>query len=209
MMQYASRRNTIACTLLLLPIAGWGCKAGSPVVDRTVGSAADSHSTDIDPTRAHLALADIPPTVTQPIRPQSFAPLSERSARQIATSKKLVADERYTEAAFELERALRYDPNHPDIHRALAVLHWHAGNGERAHAHAKRALSQNPDDAIAHYYVARRAAQRGDHTGAISAFRTASLCSDVQADPDVAVLCHYYLAQSLVIEGYLEAGLAQ
>ena len=209
MMQYVGRRNTIACTLLLLPVAGWGCKAGSPVIDRTVGSAADSHSSDVDPARAYLALADIPPTVTRPIRPESFTPLSERSARQIATSKKLVAEERYTEAAFELERALRYDPNHPDIHRALAVLHWQAGNGERAQAHAERALSKNPDDTIAHYYVARRAAQRGKHAGAITAFRTALLCSDVQADPDVAVLCHYYLAQSLVIEGYLEAGLAQ
>ncbi|MCH9002485.1 MAG: tetratricopeptide repeat protein, partial [Planctomycetes bacterium] len=209
MMQYVGRRNTIACTLLLLPIAGWGCKAGSPVIDRTVGSAADSSSSDVDPARAYVALADILPTVTRPIRPESFTPLSERSARQIATSKKLVAEERYTEAAFELERALRYDPNHPDIHRALAVLHWQAGNGERAQAHAERALSINPDDTIAHYYVARRAAQQGDHAAAIAALRTALLCSDVQADSDLAGLCHYNLAQSLVIEGYLEAGLAQ
>ena len=209
MMQYVGRRNTIACTLLLLPIAGWGCKAGSPVIDRTVGSAADSSSSDVDPARAYVALADILPTATPPIRPESFTPLSERSARLIATSKKLVAEERYTEAALELERALRYDPNHPDIHRALAVLHWQAGNGERAQAHAERALSKNSDDTIAHYYVARRAAQQGDHADAIAAFRTALLCSDVRADPDLAGLCHYYLAQSLVIEGYLEAGLAQ
>ncbi|MCH7925793.1 MAG: hypothetical protein IIC51_09700, partial [Planctomycetes bacterium] len=85
-MQYVGRRNTIACTLLLLPIAGWGCKAGSPVIDRTVGSAADSSSSDVDPARAYVALADILPTATPPIRPESFTPLSERSARQIATS---------------------------------------------------------------------------------------------------------------------------
>ena len=208
-MNYAKKRKTVLCFLLLHPFVQWGCTSGSTGPYRAVGSAPNSLLSEVDRTRAYVPLNEIKPLVEKPIKPESFTPPSKRSARQIGAAKKLIEDERFTEAAIELERALRYDPNHPDIHRALAVLHWQAGNGERAQAHAERTLALNSDDAVAHYYVGRRAAQRSDHAEAMTAFRTALLCSDLHGDPDVAVLCHFHLAQSLASEGYLEAALAQ
>ncbi|MCH7871359.1 MAG: tetratricopeptide repeat protein, partial [Planctomycetes bacterium] len=115
----------------------------------------------------------------------------------------------YTEAAIELERALRYDPRHPDIHRTLASLHWEAGNLERARSHATRALESNPDDAVSHYIRGRYLARNGDHIGAIQDFRTATLCSDFSSRPQIAALCRYHLAAALEEEGYLEAALRQ
>jgi len=162
-----------------------------------------------DPARVSVPLDEIQPPVEPPVKPGTLTPLSERSARQIAAATKLIAEQRFTEAALELERALRYDPNHPDIHRALATLHWRAGNSERAEVHAARTRSLNPADAAAHLVMGWCHAQRGDHADAITSFRTALACPDLNAAPDTAALIHFHLAQSLEIEGYLEAALGE
>ncbi|MBU0719400.1 MAG: tetratricopeptide repeat protein [Planctomycetes bacterium] len=121
----------------------------------------------------------------------------------------LMQEKRYAEAETELERALRYDPNHPEIHRMLARLHWQAGNVARAEDHAQRALDGNPDDAAAHYTVGRCRVERGDIPSAITAYRTALRCSDVDRHPETMTLCYKHLADALVKEGYLQAALEQ
>jgi tetratricopeptide (TPR) repeat protein len=89
------------------------------------------------------------------------------------------------------------------------VLHWQAGNLERAKSHVRRTLEVNPDDSEAHYILGRCKASDGDYTAAITAYRTALLCSDFDSRPETAALCHYYLAEALEAEGYLEAALSQ
>ena len=117
---------------------------------------------DVDPSRAYLPLSEIPPPLPKPSIPESVKPLSRRSVRQIAAARNLIDEQRYTEAAIELERALRYDPNHPEIHRALGALHWQAGNLQRAETHTERALHLNPDNAGAHFIIGRCRSRRGD-----------------------------------------------
>jgi predicted Zn-dependent protease len=109
----------------------------------------------------------------------------------------------------ELERALRYDPNHPEIHRALATLNWEAGNVQRARVAARWALDADPADGLAFYVIGRCEAAAGSTGAAVAAFRTALLCSDPEKHLDLTVLCHYYLAEALAKEGYLEAALQQ
>jgi tetratricopeptide (TPR) repeat protein len=151
----------------------------------------------------------VEPTVERPKKPATVAPLSERGAKQITAARRLIDDQRYTEASLELERALRYDPNHFEIHRALALLHWQAGNVERAKSAASRAIEGNPDSAAAHYILGRCHALAGDRTAAHTAFRTALLCSDFDQEPETAALCHYHLAEALAAESYLDAALAE
>ncbi len=197
----------LACPISLL-IAG--CAAGRDSrdnVDRRDRTAAFADG--VDHTRALVPASQIEPPVEQPGKPEGVAPLSERGAQQIAAARRLIDDQRFTEASLELERALRYDPNHFEIHRALAQLHWQAGNVERAKSAAAKAIEGNPDCAAAHYILGRCFALAGDRTEAQTEFRIALLCSDFDRDIETAALCHYHLASTLAAEGYLEAALGE
>ena len=128
----------LPCSFLLLAA---GCAAGHKPRDVGGGGARTATlAPGVDATRAFLPLAKVEPTVERPKKPETVAPLSERGAKQITAARGLIDDQRYTEASLELERALRYDPNHFEIHRALALLHWQAGNVERAKSAASRAI---------------------------------------------------------------------
>ena len=157
----------------------------------------------------------------KPTPPKTLNPVSEQAARHVATALRLIEDRRYTEAALKLAKALREDPSHPQIHRALCRLHWRAGNVERARTHAVRALEGNPDNAATQYILGRCEAMsatgddryqseaRGDLSAAILHYRTALLCSDRNRNPDNVALIHYYLGEALTGAGYLDAALKQ
>jgi len=194
----------LPCSILLLAS---GCAAGRE--PRDGGGRAATLAPDVDASRALVPSVRVEPTVERPKKPETVAPLSERGAKQITEARRLIDDQRYTEASLELERALRYDPNHFEIHRALAQLHWQAGNVERAKSAAARAIEGNPDSAAAHYILGRCHALAGDRTAAHTALRTALLCSDFDKDSEIAALCHYHLAEALAAESYLEAALVE
>lgn len=164
---------------------------------------------DVHPQRAFLPLHKIEPVVRKPQKGDKIEPLSQRGQRQIQKADRQVKDARYTEAAIELERALRYDPKHPDIHRALAMLHWEAGNVVRAKTHAMTAIESRPDDPTAHYVLGRAFLTTDDPAAAMIAFRSAILCPDFAEDQQIAVLCHFYLAEALEEDGYLQAAVDQ
>ena len=186
-----------------------GCQTTSSPQSFTNPSGSYEVTKDVDRTRALTPLHQVKPAVKTPGRSKTVKPLSEKAARRIETAQQLVAQQRYTEAALELERALRYDPNHPDIHRTLAILHWQAGNVERARTHARRALESHQDVVAAHYILGREKTLAGNDRDAITAYRTALRCSDLDQDSNTEALCHYHLAQVLGTEGYLLASLEQ
>ncbi|UCE60392.1 MAG: tetratricopeptide repeat protein [Phycisphaerales bacterium] len=194
---------------LALSMALAGCATSRTTEPTSRAGELSAPAADVDPARAYLALADIQPAVVAPAPADPARPLSERAARQLAQARRLADQQRYTEASIELQRGLRYDPNHPETHRALALLNWEASNLQRALDHASRALQSNPDDALAYYVKGRCHAAEKSHESAIKAFRTALLCTSLDQHRDYAALCHYYLAASLSEEGYLEAALQQ
>lgn len=209
MTQYAwtMRRRFIWITYSLTFLCG--CQASSSPQNIAPRSDSVEISKDVDQARALMSLHQIKPSIKKPHRSKSVKPLSDRAAKRIETASKLVAEQRFTEAALELERALRYDPSHPDIHRTLAILHWQAGNIERARTHALRALESHHDIAAGHYILGRDLTRSGNDRDAITAYRTAMRCSDFEQDGNTAALCHYYLAQALENESYLHASLKQ
>ena len=185
-----------------------GCRStgSSDAADRT---ASPDGRTVTGESRSTTPLAKIEPVVSRPDCSESIPPLSERSIAQIEKARSLIGEQRYTEAAIQLERALRYDANHPRIHRTLATLHWEAGNVERARTHAQRAIEACADDAVAHYVAARCQERDDNRAGAIVEYRTALVCSDFEEDLATASLCHYQLANALAAEGYFQAALDQ
>ncbi len=198
--------------LFAIVVFAAGCSAGGTSTRPGAAArpgAATPLPPDVDPGKAFQPLSKIEPPVAPPQRPAGLTPLSERGAKQIASAKRLIDEQRYTEASLELERALRFDPNHYEIHRALAGLHWQAGNIERARTHASKTVEANPDIAAAHYILGRCHAIASDKAAALLSFRTAVLCGDLNEDQETAAMCHYHLAQVLAAEGFLEAALGE
>lgn len=180
---------------------------GTPGAGGGVGAGGERQR--VAPNRAHVALEDIEPPVAVPAAGVEPPALSKRGAGQLERARALRDEQRYTEALRALDRALRYDPNHPDVLRAIALVHLASGNIAQAGASARRLLEANQNDATAHYIVGRVDVAGHDLTAAITAFRRSMACSDFGSDPALATLCHYHAAEALAEAGYLEAALAQ
>lgn len=163
----------------------------------------------VEEPRATIALEAIEPSPSTPKQPAGLAPLSDRSREQVQKAEGLLSQRRFTEAAIELERALRYDPNHPAVHAVLSILHWQAGNTERAKTHGEKAIEGDPSLAAPHYVLGRYFAQTGDPRRALLEYRTALLCPDLHSNPEVRALTQYHLGRALSAEGYYAAALAQ
>jgi tetratricopeptide (TPR) repeat protein len=193
--------------VVLLTAVAAGCAAAPAGSSKTKDS-----QTPAGPAvsaKARLPLERIEPAVNRPERPADLPPLSERAAKQIAAAQDLMVQQRYSEAAIKLEQALRYDPDHPQIHATLAWLHWQAGNVERAESHAERAIEGSADVAVAQFITGRGRAMADDYAGAIESYRRALLCSDFDPSSENAAQCHFHLADALAHEGYLVAALGQ
>lgn len=193
----------------MLTIVLTGCATGTGTRNRIDGAANASALEGVDPARAYLPLEEIEPVPKPPAKPEAVQAVSERAAKQIAAAWALAEQQRFTEADLQLSKALRYDPDHPAVFAALAMIHWQAGNVQRALTNAARAVELNPDEAATHYVLGRCHDSNGDTQEALKDYRTALLCSDLNRDPEIATLCHYHLADALAREGYLEAALAQ
>ena len=186
-----------------------GPPASKPDAAKAAATQAPKPPTEIDRSRAFLTLAQIEPKIEEPKTPSDLVPLPDRAAEPISASRKLIAEQRYTEAALELERALRYAPSHPEIHAHLAMLHWQAGNLERAKKSAALTVDGNPQSVVGHYILGRCLAAGGDRPGAMRELRTATLCAEFGTDPEVTALVHFHLAEMLSAEGYLSAAIEQ
>ncbi len=194
---------------MILHICGMaGCTAPQGAAE----SASTSHSIQqhIDERRARMKLKEIKPDPPAPEAPAEQSPaLSESSQRRLARSRDRYRDRRFTEATLELEKALRRDPNHPLLHRELALAHRAAGNDERVRTHVRKALSANADDIVLHYLLGSLAAADQQNAQAIQHFRVGLKASNASTTPVFSALSHFQLAKVLNAEGYLSAAIGQ
>lgn len=158
------------------------------------------------PARARLRVSELEPSPAPPPRSSAVAP-SARTQEALDKARALAAQQRFTEAALELERAARYEPAQPAIEAAMARIHWSAGNPERAADSARKAVEGRPDTAAAHFILGRVAAARDDFAAAVGHYRTALACSDAAGDANLTALAWYHLADALSREGYWTAAL--
>lgn len=174
------------------------------------GAGRSGDQLNYDPKRAFLTLDRIQPNPGPPEKSDDTVPkLSPRSVRRLSRARELFGQQRYTEAVVELEKAFRHDPNHPQIHRELALAHRAAGNNERVRIHMRKAIAVAGDDIVAHYLLGRLALDDGQNEEAIRQLRIALKSSNAGDAVDHAALCHFHLAKALNAGGYLMAAIAQ
>ncbi len=194
------------CALAGLPLTG--CTERNPRFARDQQKAqSDQTAPQYDPAKAFLRLADIKPQVTRPTSAGRPAPLEMRAAQSLDRARSLRGERRYTEAALELERALRYQPDSVVLHREMAVTQWRAGNSARAQEQAQAAIDIDPSDAVSHYVLARLAASRFEKDTAIREYRLALLSAYDSGSRDYRNLARFHLAEYLQAEGYLSASI--
>lgn len=171
------------------------------------GSAGDSPG-PADP-RAWLRLDQIEPTPDWPPTEQPITTLSDRGADRLQQALALLAEQRYTEASLQAEKALRTDPQSFQVHRALARMHMATGSTTRARLHARQAVERNPHDAVSRYLLGRLAMGAGDTQIALQEFRCALRALEGNSSPATAALVHFHLGEFLEAEGFHTAAAHQ
>lgn len=205
-----ARRWAALGAVLLFLIAGCPGPRAKSLSPSPSGSLAAPQRSDYDPDRALLTLDQIPPVPAVPVvEERPTVPLSPAAAEHVEQARSLEAEGRFVDAASELERALRTDPEAIEIHRALAWVYCQGGAADRAGAQALRALQLRPDDGLCHYVLGRAATANGDTDEARQQYRIALHCPDVAGNPARQAMVHYRLALNLEAAGYLTAALNQ
>ncbi|MCH7702640.1 MAG: tetratricopeptide repeat protein [Planctomycetes bacterium] len=159
--------------------------------------------------RAWLRLDQIEPVPNWPPTEQPIIALSDRGADRLKQALTLLAEQRYTEASLQAEKALRTDPQSFEVHRALARMHMATGSTTRAQLHARRAVERNPHDAVSRYLLGRLAMDVGDSQIAMQEFRCALRALEGNSSPDTAALVHVHLGEFLEAEGFYTAAAHQ
>jgi tetratricopeptide (TPR) repeat protein len=164
----------------------------------------------IDPDRAYLPLAEIQPVPQMPIREMEPPPLSERARKQVERARRLADQSRFAEARSALERALRYEPRHPRIQGAMAMLHLETGYPDVARTHAQKAIESDPASIQGHYVLGRVRNSHEEYEDALQSLRTALLVAAPDGNDD-EVVAQTRFHMSLVLEklGYLTAALTE
>ncbi len=197
------------CGAMVAAIAS-GCATSRPSEGSPVVADPPRTAEPVTPSRAYLSIDRIEPAALAPRPPEGGVPeLSARSVRRLQRGRELFAEQRYTEASLEIEKALRLEPNHPVLHREIAVALRAAGIVERVRQHLAKAVAANDDDVVTHYHLGRLSSDDLKYDDAIREFRTALLASNASEQPAYVALCHFHLARALNAEGYLTAAISE
>ncbi|MGB0716956.1 MAG: tetratricopeptide repeat protein, partial [Phycisphaerae bacterium] len=172
-------------------------------------------ATALDPQKAFLKLDDIEPRPVIPVAGEEgeaageVKPLSIRAERQYQRARNLMTESRFAEANAALERALRYQPNHPKLHAALAQLHLEMGNADVARGHAEKSIAGDPLAPMGYYAMGRFHTYHGEFAEALNPLRTALALARDRDDDNLRQEIHAALATALEREGYFTASLGQ
>ncbi|MCH7813928.1 MAG: tetratricopeptide repeat protein, partial [Planctomycetes bacterium] len=202
----------VACWLpvsatLMAAVTVAGCAKG--ITDRPgSGSGRQESGQAVEARRAGLALGQIEP-IDPAVPPATAtpAPLSARGRRRIDKARTLYGEQRFTEAALQLERALQSDPDAFEVHAELGRVLRAAGSLQRCRTHLQRAVDLQPDNLGLHYLLGMTATDAGEVDTAILEFRIALRCGDAEAVPGLRCVTTYRLAERLKEQGYLTAAI--
>lgn len=165
----------------------------------------------VDVRKLHLTLDQIPDDPKAPVA----ADLSTRPAipqpalRRLTDAQALFADQRYAEAALELERALRYDQKQYEVQRLLCLACYLSGSEAKARLRAGETVRLNPQDEAAWFVLGRAAFKSGERDEALRCFRTALKCPPNPSEPEYRALVHLHLGLLLDDMGYARAAVDQ
>lgn len=187
-------------------------ETGSPVAVRSADpiTATESQPAPAElnlPAKALLSLAELQPPVETPTTKPIEAELPE-SARQAMTEATALQEKGNLAGAVEkLDRARGFAPDHPEIHRRLALAYLAMGNTAKAEDHLKRTLPYHGDRLAVQYMMARLDLLAGRDDQALRRLRLALQCSDAKPEIPETAMTMFALAEQLEKQGYLTAAL--
>ncbi len=166
-----------------------------------------SRPADFDESKAMMPLASVP---GDPLAPEhkagaESAGLPAPALRYLEESRRLFAEQRYTETILEVEKVLRYNPKSPDAHRLMALACLFAGNEARARLSAEKTLAVRPADLASHYVLGRFADKAGNREEAMRRYRLALKSEETPADKTYRLLAQHHLGVLLESDGYYAA----
>ncbi|MBI5725339.1 MAG: tetratricopeptide repeat protein [Planctomycetes bacterium] len=159
------------------------------------------------PARALLALDELSPAVEKPVNKIYEKKLPEQAVKSLAEAQKLLADKNIPGAINELERAVGFDPQNPDVHRSLGLAYAALPDFGKAEDNLQVAVKTMPDDFESQMILGKIAALQRQPAKAILALRTAMKCTDCKVENPKAASALWSLAQLLDKEGSWTASL--
>ncbi len=203
-----SAKRHVDVLWLVTPMAMLLCTGCATTKTAPDAGTPSSNAPSLDPARAHVTLRRISPDPPAPTAPEAQpVDLSAPSVRRLSRAMERYAQHRFTEASLELEKALRHDPEHPRLHRAIARSLHRTGNLERVRAHLRKAIAADPDDVITHCLLGRLAYEDGRNEDSIREYRVALKCSNAPAHQAYVAVTYFHLARVLNAERYLTASI--
>lgn len=200
-----------ACQIALLGVAllvGCGPAETQPATATTapatrptaVGQAAEPAL----PAQALLGLDDLPP-IDPPQRTPAETPTAEAAQDLLASGREHFQAQRFSQAVADLDRAVAFDPTSAEIRRLLGLSHIGLGNAARAREHLTIVAETAGDDAQAQLLLGRLDGLAGRSDLAVTRFRSALACSDLESDSAIEAEAIFRLGEALRELGYLTA----
>lgn len=129
-----------------------------------------------------------------PVRPPTRAELNHREAERLYAQALLQErDSRIIEALESLEKAVRLDPDSPQLRRALVPLYLAVDRPDDALRTCRKALDLEPGDFETWYLYARQLKIENQTQDAIAALRKAAACRGLKDRPDLRLQIHFDL----------------
>jgi tetratricopeptide (TPR) repeat protein len=132
-----------------------------------------------------------PPRPADTARPPTREELDRREAQRLYGLAMLQErDSRLIEAIESLEKAVRLDPDSPQLRRALVPLYLAVDRPEDALQSCRRSLDLEPGDGETWYIYARQLKVLGRTQDAIAALDKAAACPGLKERPDLRLQVH-------------------
>lgn len=113
------------------------------------------------------------------------------------------------EAIGHLQSALKLVPDCAEVLRLLGTIYAQSGNKVRGAGYLEKAVARSPGDLESLYLLGRFAGEQGQWSKAIVTLGYAAGLGQVDADPAMPLLIHFFLGQALAHEGYDAAAVGE
>ena len=160
--------------------------------------------------RAQTSLNEIPGDPPEPQARNTPAPeLPRQAIKRMEEARRLFTEQRYSEAAIEADKALRYNTENIEACRLAALACMLSGNDKQARAYADAGIELRPNDLVCHYIRGRGAQKAEQYELALTEYRTALKCPAAQGSADHLTLTQHHLGLMLHGMGFYQAAVQQ
>lgn len=159
--------------------------------------------------KALLSLAKLTPEVGRPVNPPaaSSRPMGVNVDNLLSQAQQKIASKEYTSALESLQRAVGFEPENPQVHKAMAACYVGLASYGKAFESLSKSTTLAPDDLESQLLLAKLQTMRGQSDQAILALRKATKTTAAKPQNPLAAEVMAKLGEALQKSGYLTASL--